>query len=419
MAYPSVDANKGQMIYNNPKWSVSGSDVVQGNKSSIGDQIVLDVFIKRALEDAAKEQYFTQLSSTFAMPKNMGKTIKKNQYIPLLDARNLNDQGIDAAGALKGTTNANGNLYGGSKDITTMTAGMPRLTEVGGRVNRVGFTRVVRESTIHKMGFFYEFTQEALDFDSDAELLAHMGREAVLGANELTEDMIGMELIAGAGVQVFTGSATSLATMSAESGVTASVVTYKDLQKLAITLKENRAPNKLQAISGSRIIDTKIVGSGYALYVGLPLEIQVRNLVDQFNNPAFIPVEKYAQGGNTLTGEIGAVGQFRIVVVPEMPEHRGKGVTATGTGLATYRTTGSKYDAYPLLAVASEAFTTIGFQTGNAGAKFQMITKMPGADHADRTDPYGESGFTSIKWYHGMMIEKPEWIAVMYSLAAI
>lgn len=419
MAYPTVDANKNQMIYNSPSWTVSGSDVVQGNKSSIGDQIVLDVYIKRALEDAAKEQYFTQLSSTYNMPKNMGKTIKKNYYIPLLDDRNVNEQGIDSTGAAKGANNAKGNLYGSSKDITKMTAGMPRLTEIGGRVNRVGFTRVIRESSIHKLGFFYEFTQEALDFDSDAELLSHMGREAILGANELTEDMLGMELITGAGVQVFTGSATGLASMSAESGVTASVVTYKDLQKLAITLKENRAPNKLQAITGSRIIDTKIVGSGYALYVGLPMEIQIRNLVDQFNNPAFIPVEKYAQGGNTLRGEIGAVGQFRIIVVPEMPEQRGVGVTATGTGLTTYRTTGSKYDAYPMLAVASEAFTTIGFQTGNMGAKFQMVTKLPGTITADRTDPYGESGFTSIKWYHGMMIDRPEWIAVMYSLAAI
>lgn len=419
MAYPTVDSNKGQMIYNNPHWSVLGGGVVQGDKSSIGDQIVLDIYIKRALEDAAKEQYFSQLSSTYNMPKNMGKTIKKNYYIPLLDERNNNDQGIDQAGALKGANNAKGNLYGGSKDVTKMTAGMPRLTEIGGRVNRVGFTRVVRESTIHKLGFFYEFTQEALDFDSDSEMLSHMGREAILGANELTEDMLGMELLSGAGVQVFTGSATSLATMSAESGVTASVVTYKDLQKLAITLKENRAPNKLQAISGSRIIDTKIIGSGYALYVGLPMEIQLRNMVDQFNNLAFIPVEKYAQGGNTLRGEIGAIGQFRIVVVPEMPEQRGVGATATSTGLATYRSTGSKYDAYPLLAVASEAFTTIGFQTGNAGAKFQMVTQMPGITSANRIDPYGESGFTSIKWYHGMMIDRPEWIAVMYSLAAI
>lgn len=419
MAYPTVDANKGQMIYNSPKWTVSGSDVVQGDKSSIGEQIRLDVFIKRALEDAAREQYFTQMSSTYNMPKHMGKTIKKHYYIPLLDDRNKNDQGINQDGTAKGSNNANGNLYGSSKDITTMTAGMPRLTEIGGRVNRVGFTRVVRESTIHKMGFFYEFTQEALDFDNDAELLSHMGREAVLGANELTEDMIGMELISGAGVQVYTGAATDLGTMTGEDGATACVASYSDLQKLAITLKENRAPNRLKAITGSRIIDTKIVGSGYALYVGLPMEIQLRNMVDKFNNPAFIPVEKYAQSGNTLRGEIGTVGQFRIVVVPEMPEHIGKGANATGTGKTTYRNNGTKYNVFPMMAIASEAFTTIGFQTGNAGAKFKMITKMPGTEMADRTDPYGESGFTSIKWYHGMMIDRPEWIAVMYSLAGI
>lgn len=414
MAYPTVGANTGQAIYNNPHWAVnSGKTAVeQAEKSSIGEQIRLDVFIKRALEEAAKEQYFTQMSGTYNMPKHMGKTIKKNHYIPLLDDRNVSTQGIDAAGTVNNTAGS-GNLYGSSKDITTMTSKMPTLTEIGGRVNRVGFTRVVLESTIHKMGFFYEFTQEALDFDSDAEMLSHMGREAVMGANELTEDMIGMELISGAGIRVFTGAATSLATMGTTT--TPSVVTYKDLQKLAITLKENRAPNKLKAITGSRIVDTKIVGSGYALYVGLPLENQLRNLTDNFNNAAFIPVEKYAQGGNTLRGEIGAIGQFRIIAVPEMPEYHGAGADATSD--TTYEQANSKFNVYPLMAVASEAFTTIGFQTGSAGAKFKMTTKMPGSETADRVDPYGESGFTSIKWYHGMMIDRPEWMAVLHSLA--
>jgi N4-gp56 family major capsid protein len=61
--------------------------------------------------------------------KNYGKKIKKYLYLPLLDDRNINDQGIDATGA----TIANGNLYGSSKDVGTIVGKLPTLTEHGGR----------------------------------------------------------------------------------------------------------------------------------------------------------------------------------------------------------------------------------------------------------------------------------------------
>ena len=77
-------------MYNDPKG---------GTQSSIGPQIRVDHYIKKALMEAKKEQYFSQLADTTAMPKNLGKTIKKFHYLPLLDDANLNDQGIDAAGA--------------------------------------------------------------------------------------------------------------------------------------------------------------------------------------------------------------------------------------------------------------------------------------------------------------------------------
>lgn len=463
----AINTQRGQVAYNNPHWSVSGQSVVQGNKSSIGEQIRLDVFIKEALEDMVKEQYFSQMSGTMNMPKHMGKTIKKHVYIPLLDDRNQNSQGIDANGnALTGRKS--GNLYGSSKDVGTMTAKMPVLTEFGGRVNRVGFTRKVIESSFHKFGFFYEFTEEALTFDDDASLLRHMGKEALRGANEINEDMIGMELLYGAGIRHYAGNATSLATVSATTAGSECLISYKTLQRMAIELKENRAPNRLKAITGTRIVDSRIVGSGYALYVGYPLENHFRDM-DQF-----IPQEKYASGHTPLRGEIGAVGQFRIIVVPEMPEFRAEGADASSANSSqkakfqysaktaddwsadmtanpmhggisedlTYHawqggtaaaadswngnapsvkaaTAGDKWDVFPCLAVASEAFTIIGFQTGGAGAKFKMITRMPGAEAADHNDPYGETGFTSLKWFHGMMIERPEWISVALTVAPV
>ena len=62
---------------------------------------------------------------------------------------------------------------------------------------------------------------------------------------------------------------------------------------------------------------------------------------------------------------------------------------------------------------------TGGFQTGGGGKKWKMTTKMPGEAIADLSNPYGEIGFSSMKWYHGTMIQRPEWIAVLHSVAEL
>ncbi len=479
-----------QHMYNDPANGTQSS--IEGAGSS---QMNTYFWQRKALIEAAKEMYFTQLADVTAMPKHYGKTIKVYHYIPLLDERNVNDQGIDASGvkieitdwhvtyprnvvtvvnaskataaaainANKGTTlvataGANdsggtglaeitlvgpltaiydnstkkdavvalgvgavaiagaGNLYGSSKDIGTISGKLPTLTEVGGRVNRVGFTRIQREGSIEKFGFFTEFTQESLDFDSDAELYSHISREMVTGATQLTEAVLQKDLLAGAGVVVYSGAATSDETITGE-GATVSLVDYEDLSRLSRILNDNRTPKSTKVITGSRMIDTRTISSGRVVFIGSELESAVKAMVDQFTNPAFIPVHQYAAAGTILTGEIGSVDQFRFVVVPEMLHWAGAGAEEdTNPG---YMATGGRYDVFPMLVVGDGSFTTIGFQTGGKMMKFKITTKMPGRETADRTDPYGETGFSSIKWYYGTMILRPERLALVKTVARI
>ena len=49
--------------------------------------------------------------------------------------------------------------------------------------------------------------------------------------------------------------------------------------------------------------------------------------------------------------------------------------------------------------------------------KFKIITKMPGEKTADRTDPYGETGFSSIKWYYGVLVLRPERLGMIKTVA--
>lgn len=402
--------------YNAPASGQESTIDVAGN----AEQLQVFKWLRKSLIEAKDEQYFTPLADVTSMPKHFGKHIKLYHYVPLLDDRNLNDQGIDAAGAvLTGATGANpgyGNLYGSSKDIGTITGKMPLVGEMGGRVNRVGFTRLLLEGTITKFGFFTEFTRESLDFDSDDELFTHISRELVTGATKLTEAVLQKDLLAAAGVVQFTGTATTNGTITGE-GANASIVDYEDLMRLSIVLDENRTPKQTKVITGSRMIDTRTISQGRVMYIGSELIPVLRRMKDLHNEAAFIPVHQYADAGTILNGEIGSLDAFRIVVVPDMLHWAGSGASVTTN--PGYRATDGNYDIYPMMVVGDGAFTTIGFQTDGKSFKFDITTKMPGKETADRNDPYGETGFSSIKWWYGTLVFRPERIAVVKTVAPL
>ena len=415
--------------------------------SNIGPQARTDFYFKKALIKVRDIQYFMPLADVRAMPKHHGKTIKQDVYHPLLDDLNTSDQGIDADGLIQlstrfmawnkagvlqtsGTgwnaaaggnagyyaTQANattaagadgstkqmyGNLYGSSKDVGVIADRLPALTENGGRVNRVGFTRTQITGSLIKQGFFTEYTQESLDFDSDSELLSHITEEMMVGATELTEAQLQKDLINEAttnGTVQYPGVVTTKATVAA-------AVDYDDLMTLSIALDNNKTPRTTKIISGSRMTDTKTVMGGRVMYIGPDLIPLVRKMKGIDTSSAvgsgFIGVEKYADATTILNGEIGSVDQFRFVVVPEMLSDTGGGASGV--------------DIYPMLCVGDGSFTTIGFQTDGKTLKFTTTHKKPGKETADVNDPYGEKGFYSIKWYYGFMALRPERLGILWT----
>lgn len=402
---------------------------IDGQKSSIdgagSDQMNTFFWLKKAIIEARKEQYFMPLASVTNMPKHYGKTIKVYEYVPLLDDRNINDQGIDA----NGVTIANGNLYGSSKDVGTIVGKLPTLTENGGRVNRVGFTRLQREGQIHKFGFFYEFTQESLDFDSDDGLKDHLSRELMNGAVQLTEAVLQKDLLAAAGTVLFSGAAMNDSQITGEvtpaqganPEIPASIVSYANLRRLDQILTDNRTPKQTKIITGSRMIDTRVIPAGRVAYCGSELASLLKDMTDTFGNPAFIAVQHYADAGTLLNGEIGSIDAFRFVQVPEMLHWAGAGaVVGDNPGFRSTMVGGDeRYDVFPILVIGDDSFTTIGFQTDGKTVKFTVTTKMPGRETADRNDPYGETGFSSIKWYYGILVKRPERIGLIKTVAPV
>lgn len=449
--------------------------------SSVGPQFSEFYYHRKALIDLQRDMYFGQLADTMTMPKHFGKKIKLYHYIPLLDDRNFNDQGIDATGAttsvytyylvikdadggeipfqgegassgaaqtaaetkaedwlknrglfntdlatsiaaLTGwststqTVNAPvGNLYGSSRDVGTISGKLPTISENGGRVNRVGFTRVTLEGEITNFGFFDEYTEDAMQFDTDSELMSHITRETTRAANYMNEDMIQMDLLNGAGVVVYGGNATSVGTLTGENGATKSILDYDLLLKTEAILNDNLCPKDTKLISGSRMTDTKTIGAARYAFVGSELKPVLLKMTDPFGQAAFVPVQQYAAAGNIANGEIGSIGGFRFIENPDMMHWDGVGANVV-TNDGFYESNG-KYNAYPVLIVGSGSFTTIGFQTSGTGSKFKIMHKAPGEGVASKDDPYGKTGFYSIQWWYGSMVLRPEWIACIKVVA--
>lgn len=502
------------MVFENPH---NYNDPAGGTASSIGVQLRTDLYDRKALVEVAKTTFFGQLASTRQMPKNMGKTIKLFHYLPLLDDRNQNDQGIDAQGvstvagfqanvtvhthvlklvapAAEGgqtyyfmgqATGANsaaaktaaqnvvegqlhswaiimgfvpantanyaatvvaieaagwtettettgeefanyGNLYGSSKDVGTIAAKLPALSENGGRVNRVGHKRISLEGTLEKFGFFDEYTQESLDFDTDPELLMHITSECVKAANEMNEDQLQIDLLNAAGTVRYAGNATSTVTLGGSTaGANAEdVLVYDDLVKLDIELDNNLTPKDTTLIAGSRMVDTKVVNAARYAYCGSELQPALMRMTDYHGDKAFLPVAQYASAGTIARGEFGCVHSFRVIVVPEMMHWDAAGATVGDTAdevcyWSANESGTAKLNVYPFLVVGDGSFTTIGFQTSGKGMKFTITHKPPGKEVADRNDPFGETGFYSIKWYYGFMALRPERIALLKTVATI
>ena len=378
-----------------------------GTNSTMGKQLRTYYWQRKSLTDAQKEAYFGQLADVTNMPKNHGKTIKLYHYIPLLDNRNINDQGIDASGAVI----AKGNLYGSSKDVGTITAKLPVIGENGGRVNRVGFARKTLEGTMHNFGFFSEYSEDSMNFDSDEELMAHIQRETINGANESTEAALQVDLLNAGTTIRYPGTASSKATIK-----DTDFVTYKDIMQLGLDLDRNRTPKQTKIITGTRLVDTKVLGSTRVMYVGSEMIPTLRAMVDLHNRPAFVPLEHYAAGTTPMAGEIGSIDAFHIIVPPEMQKFAGAGTATAKTDV--YATSG-KVDVFPMMVVGDGSFTTIGFQTDGKTVKFKQIHKAPGETQANREDPYGKTGFMSIQWWYGFMALRPERIGVIYTAAKI
>ena len=379
-----------------------------------GSQLVPNEYYRRSIIDILPYMDFQQIASSIKKAKYSGKTMHMYHYLPVIDDRNKNDQGIGADGLLK----ANGNMWGSTRDPSKIIAGMPLSNEYGGRINRIGFTREVIQSEMRKYSFFFEYSEDELDFDTDKDLYNHMTSLSIEAANKVLENLIAIDLMSKAGIKIINGSIDDDGKVVTEikNLTDADVLTYKLFHQMDMALNEVRCPTDTRMITGSRNIDTQVIPNARVAFIPPELTSDIEDLVGNHGKPAFVGVEHYAAAGKVLNNEWGKVGNFRLIRVQEMPD-AGLGADAAN---AEFYAADNRYRVFPLLVVGKDSFNTITFHnSGNGSSKFRIIAKKPGFQMADRHNPTGEIGFWSARFWYGMLVHRPDRIACAYVTAKI
>lgn len=441
--------------------------------SSNGANVRVDALREKAIRAAKKEIIFEQLCDNQTMPLNYGKTLKVHKTLYILDDGNVNDQGLDQDGNVPAVGDANefGNLYGSSRSVVDVSAGMPMLAEGAGRVNRVGMTRITREGTLIRMGAFLEYTDEVELFSDQKMEVQYYEKMGELAA-ELYDDYLQKELLGSAGIELYGGIATAINELTGNTGDTMSVLSYDLIRDTQVTLRANYAKKTNSIITGSTKIGTVPVNASYFAYCGPSSTVELEKLQDDFNERAYTPARMYAAAGNLAKGEVGAVHSTRFIEAERMMNYSGGGAavtandegysttvltpaqaiaggsatafdaatdylageivvnagllyshdadTAAGAWTTTGRTllnvdgtSGEFFDGFPIIYVTKGAFATIGLQ-GNK--KIRFLAKKPSMEPT-QSDPYALMGLYSFNFFAGSIVLEPEKIARIVTIA--
>jgi len=369
-----------------------------GTDATSGPNIDNHYYDRAGVKAATADLIYGQFADRRNMPTKLGKTYKVSMYEHILDGDGVTDAGLDADGNA-----SNGNLYGRSRDIGDITAGLPVLGEGASDVNRVVVTKKDGEVKLNRFGLFLEYTDEAtlfLNDDVQMEYREKLGE----AAKEVNEDLLQKDLLSGANVY-YIGSATA----RTEVGVDVedadgadddnARVGYNDVRKWIATLVSNRAKKFTTVISGSVNVDTKTVGASYVGIIGPEVKFDLQTVADPFGKKAWTPYQQYASAGTIMNHEVGAIEEMRFIESERAQMWAGGGAAVPADYSGDLANDGTNFNVYPVLMPTQGAFATIGLQ---GRGKMNFKAKKPGK--ASDTDKFGVKGFFSVNWFYAGMI---------------
>lgn len=252
------------------------------------------------------------------------------------------------------------------------------------------------EVNLAQFGAWVPFTDVIADTHEDPilkSITAECGDQA--GA---TKEMILWNMMKGGTNVIWTGSATSTATVLAPLDI-------DDIRSAVRELKANHAMKITKRISASPNIATEPVNAAYIAVGHTNLEADIRDIT------GFVPVEKYSNFQPVSEHEVGKVEDVRFILTPHLEPEFGAGSNTT-TGVLN---NGDNVDVYPLVVFGQDAFAATPLK-GMESARIAVKNPKMGESYED---PLGQRGFVSWKMWYAAVRLNEAWLVRIESAASI
>lgn len=243
-------------------------------------------------------------------------------------------------------------------------------------------------ATMTQYMVIYSYTDKAADLHED-DIPEDQKLQCAEDMGLIREMVRYGEAKAGSNVQYSGG--TSRATVD-------EAITYNQLSLMVRTLLANGSKFVSSILAPGPEYDTSAVEAGFVVFCHTDARHDVRQLQD------FVPVAKYASRKPIHPNEFGAVGECRFISSKELVPYADSGAAVGTTGL--FSTTGSNIDVYPFIVCGQNALFDIALNLN-----FD-VNHIP-ANKPDKSDPGGQRGYVTSKWYQAAKATNPGWFGVI------
>jgi len=281
----------------------------------------------------------------------------------------------------------NGGLQIKFRRPDVFTASTTPLTE-GVAPTARAFTYTDTTATIAQYGDLVE-TTDVLEDTIDCPMLNDMSTQVGENIGRTTEALNWGVLKAGTNVAYANGSARNAVNTKLTQALQRAVIR---------TLRSNKGMMFSKVLDGSIDVGTKPVEASYIAITHTDVEHDIRELT------GFIPAAAYGSRKLVSEYEIGAVDNVRYVISPDLNPIIDAGGAKGSTAVST---SGTLADVYPILYLAKEAFGCIAL--GGKAAKSVSPSILPSGTR-DKSDPLGQRGYVSAKYYHTCKILNDAWM---------
>jgi len=177
-------------------------------------------------------------------------------------------------------------------------------------------------------------------------------------------------------------------------------VSQSTLDKITRNLRANHAQFVRGVVKASPNFGTSAIQKTFLLFSHTDAQHDFEAL------PDYTKVADYGSMQVAHELEIGSVGQYRIILSPDMPTFANGGASVGATGLKS--TGGSTIDVYQAFIIAKDAWGHTAFR----GLDAFDYSHIP-VNQKDKSDPTGERGYCSGTFYDAGVVTNHGWMAIL------